>query len=472
MEPSRDCFAAVWHGDRLCGWPDRGTDAILRAVLSLSRARPLLLRPGFQKYAWGDEHFIPSFFGLENVEGPHAEAWIGAHPSLPSTAVLGEAREPLDALLRRRSDFLGEELMTRFGELPFLFKILAAAHPLSIQVHPNRQQASSGFLREDDVGLAADSVLRNYKDTRHKPELLVALVDFFVLVGFRPLDEIGRVLLDLPETRGILPAYTPTPGGLRRLVQGYLSLPVAACASLLESLLARLQKAHLQSPFRPEDHAYWVLVAHQVLSGGEMPDRGLFLIFLLNLVRLRPGQGVFVPSGVPHAYLRGAGVEVMANSDNVLRGGLTPKHVDTSELMKVARFVGEKPTLVLGEATERAEERVFRTPAQEFELRRIDLAAGAVSGKHRAVGPEILLVAFQDVDARVEVEVDSLGEVGMVEGSGHGVVLGADARGRLELRRGSACFIPNGVVYALRAENSAVIYAVRTPLAADGGPVG
>ncbi|MBK8011291.1 MAG: mannose-6-phosphate isomerase, class I [Deltaproteobacteria bacterium] len=433
-------------------------------MLSLPHAQPLLLRPQFQKYAWGDERFLPAFFGLANVQGPHAEAWIGAHPSLASTAVLGGEREPLDELLKRRPDLLGDDLRAKFGGLPYLFKVLAAAHPLSIQVHPDRHQASTGFSREVEVGLAADSVLRNYKDTRHKPELLVALVDFFVLVGFRPLDEIGRVLLDLPEARGLLPAYTPTPSGLRRLVQGYLSLPVATCASLLESLLARLQKEHLRSPFRPEDHAYWVLVAHQVLSGTEMPDRGLFLIFLLNLIRLRPGQGVFVPAGVPHAYLRGAGVEVMANSDNVLRGGLTPKHVDTSELMKVARFVGETPSLIIGEATDRPEERVFRTPAQEFELRRIDLSAGAVSGKRSAVGPEILLVAFQDIEARVTVEFEA--EVEPDAGVGAHLETGCErmgGEGRLELRRGSACFIPNGVSYRLRADDPAVIYAVRTP---------
>ena len=365
-----------------------------------------LLEPGFQRYAWGDPSFIGSVYG-HAVTGPLAEAWLGAHPALPCAARPlhpGGTLETtaLDAFIAASGpSVLGQAVHERFGELPFLVKILAAARPLSVQVHPHRAQAEAGFRRENAAGVPLTAARRNYKDPNPKPELLVALTPFSALVGFRAPAAIADVLADAPELAALLPPWQPKrpdsdPDAVATLVAAYFALGEQERAGALTRWLDRL--AARKPP--TGSHAAWVLACHELFgttsSDGapNRPDPGVFLVALLNLVTLTPGDGVFLPAGVPHAYLRGAGVEVMAASDNVLRAGLTPKNIDVAELLAVVDFRSRLPE-VLSAAPGADGAARYRTTAEEFEVRRYDLGPAEATREARkswrARGPEVLL---------------------------------------------------------------------------------
>ncbi|MCZ6793451.1 MAG: mannose-6-phosphate isomerase, class I, partial [Planctomycetota bacterium] len=398
--------------------------------------RPILLRPGVQHYAWGDAEFIPALLGVDNPDGkPWAELWMGAHPGLPSTAVVGEREVGLDRLLYEEGEaILGPRVAARFGGLPYLFKVLAAARPLSIQVHPDRRQAEEGFARENAAGVAVSAAHRSYRDPNHKPELIVALTDLYALRGFRPLDEIAAVLGETPELREFLASFERTPAGLEDLYRTLMSLPAERSARILTGLVERLREEDRASPFPEDDRRHWVLRAAAEYSP---EDRGLFSVYLLNLVRLRPGEALYLPAGVLHAYLRGAGVEIMASSDNVLRGGLTAKHVDLPELLGTVRFAGERPEVLEAAVLPDAGEWVYQTPAAEFELRRLELAAASDRRSATPASAEILLVAELAPGARVTVTA---------------------SRGSLELSRGGVCLIPYRTPYEVRSSGPATIW--------------
>ncbi len=389
---------------------------------------PLLLTPRIRRYAWGDPTFIPELLGMEVTGQPCAEAWFGAHPTAPALAhVDGEARS-LDRLIADAPEaFLGAEIQARFGGMPYLLKLLAAARPLSIQVHPNAGQAEAGFAREELNGIPRDAPERSYRDPRHKPELLVALTDFEALSGFRSPDEIAAALDALPELSSLLPRYEPTPEGLRRLLEAYFTLPDATLEPALAALLDRLRREPDRS-----DAAAWALRAQEGL--GARPDRGLLFVFLLARATLAPGEAMFLSAGVPHAYLEGAGIELMASSDNVLRAGLTKKHVDPRELMRIVRFDAASATRV--RVVEQNGEDVYAIPAPELGLSRIPLTPGTT---FRAVarGPETLLALPDDATTTVRVESDQRG---------------------LALPRGGACLVPDGVAYTLEASGDARVF--------------
>jgi mannose-6-phosphate isomerase len=307
---------------------------------------------GVQHYPWGDTRFIPELLGIENLDAkPYAELWLGTHPDLPThTDVDGER-----VLL---SDALGEEL-------PYLLKVLSASKPLSIQAHPNEQQARAGFARENAEGILIDAPHRNYRDERHKPELLCALTDFYALRGFRP---------DPPPFEG---------ASLKELYHRLMTLPQDEVDALLAPRIDELRG----EPFTKDDREYWVLRCHEAFSTEGHYDRGLFSVYLLNLIHLKPGEAIYLGAGTLHAYLEGSGIEIMANSNNVLRGGLTKKHVDIAELLKTVVFAGEDPEVLHAGAVSASEWR-YQTPAREFELRRIE-SPHENDADH---GPEILLV--------------------------------------------------------------------------------
>src|SRR6056297_3566181 len=307
---------------------------------------PLVLSPALQHYAWGDPGFIPRALGLAIMDAPVAEAWYGAHPLAPATAATGAGEQPLDRLLADAGPaLLGPELATRFDHLPYLLKLLAAARPLSIQVHPSGKQAAAGFARDEAAGRARSAPDRRYRDPRHKPELIVALTSFDALCGFREPRAIAAVLDGLPELRPLLPHFDPAdgPDGVRDLLTAWFAVPPAEAGPALQKLIDRLATEEARAPLSPRSPAHWALRAHRELGAGGAPDRGLLLVFLLELLHLEPGEALFLPAGVPHAYLHGAGVEIMASSDNVLRAGLTPKFVDTDELLQVVRFDAGRP---------------------------------------------------------------------------------------------------------------------------------
>jgi len=289
-----------------------------------------------QPYAWGSTTAIAELLGVEPDGSPQAELWIGAHPSAPSR--VDGTRRGLDELVA--ADPAGVLGKDRAGDrLPFLLKVLSAAAPLSLQVHPDRERAARRFAEEEAAGVAADAAERLYRDTEHKPELLFALGDFAAMAGFRAPSAARELLagLDLPalpaaaaDLRTGLLADLAGPeesAALRAATRRALTAPADAVAPLVQAVAAACEGL--------DDLSAACVVE---LAGHYPGDAGVLVSLLLNQVRLRAGQALYLPAGNVHAYLSGTGVELMASSDNVLRGGLTPKHVDVAELLEVVDF--------------------------------------------------------------------------------------------------------------------------------------
>lgn len=288
-----------------------------------------------QSYDWGHPDHIRQFLGTkESVPPVQAELWMGAHPRASSRVRTKDGSEELLAMITRDPEqFLGSRaLAAGWTSLPFLFKLLAAGKPLSIQSHPDLASAKTGFARENAQGLALSASNRNYKDDNHKPEIIVALSDFYGLCGFRPASEIARDFDDLASfgresgsqdlalTLGDLSA-TAKSGDYKLLTRKILSL--GNLRPRLVDLLVRYAATRTEERFK------WLSKAAEDFPG----DAGLFFFMALKLLALKPGESFFAPAGVLHAYLSGFGLELMANSDNVLRGGLSPKHIDVEELL-------------------------------------------------------------------------------------------------------------------------------------------
>ncbi|MYV67714.1 mannose-6-phosphate isomerase, class I [Streptomyces sp. SID2131] len=331
-------------------------------------------------YAWGSTTAIPELLGTAPTGEPQAEMWMGAHPGAPSRTERGPLNELIAADPVRE---LGERTVERFGpHLPFLFKVLAAGAPLSLQVHPDLDQARSGFAAEEAAGIPVDAPHRTYKDANHKPELICALTPFEGFCGFRApadaADLIAALGVDsLKPYVDLLHAH-PEEAALREVLTALLTAdPEETAHTVAEATAAadRLGGAH----------APYARLAHHYPS-----DPGVVAAMLLHHVRLQPGEALYLGAGVPHAYLDGLGVEIMANSDNVLRCGLTPKHVDVPELLRVVRFDPADPAILRPEASPSGEE-VYETPTDEFRLSRFVRAEGAAPTDLTAPTPQILL---------------------------------------------------------------------------------
>ncbi|WP_394160236.1 mannose-6-phosphate isomerase, class I [Galactobacter valiniphilus] len=330
-------------------------------------------------YAWGSTTSMAELFGREASGSPEAEMWIGAHPGAPS--VVEPSGLPLDAAIEADpAGTLGAEVAQRYGRLPYLLKILAAAAPLSLQVHPTLEQAAAGFAFEEANGPAIDAPDRNYKDDQHKPEMIVALTAFEALSGFRrPAEAAGAfawlaAAVDEPSAAAAAQNLTAalTAGDLAPAVA--LLLGDGEDVRRLATLAARAVDAAPDAA-AAADASLGLLPR---LAGFYPGDTGVLLALMLNLVSLRPGQAMSLPAGNIHAYLHGTGVEIMANSDNVLRGGLTPKHVDVPELLKVVRFEATEPHAV--EPEQLAEGlAVYRSGFAEFDLGLLTHAAAPVT---------------------------------------------------------------------------------------------
>ncbi len=367
------------------------------------------LRNSIQEYAWGSKTAIAELLGNPSpAVKPQAELWLGAHPKAPSLVVLDGRRIALPELIARDPrGILGAETAARFSEsLPFLFKVLAAAQPLSIQAHPNLEQARLGFERENEKGIALDAFRRNYRDNNHKPEVISALTPFWALNGFRPFTEM-LILLEGVGFRGLASTIRsfrsdPSPEGLKHLFSRIMNLDkqgreqaLAEAAGWARRTLSGSTASGRQAA--PPDRgaaaraaaaARWIEKLGDLYPG----DVGVLSPLLLNVVYLQPGDTMFMEAGVLHAYLEGTGIELMANSDNVIRGGLTPKHMDVSELLAVLRFEGRKVRLAEARGLPGGE-RLFLTPAEEFLLSEIRIAAGRTysSGSNRSVEMMICL---------------------------------------------------------------------------------
>jgi mannose-6-phosphate isomerase len=390
-----------------------------------------LLENTIQPYAWGSHTALATLRGAPApAPGPEAELWMGAHPLAPSQVVRGGERRSLaDVIAEAPEAELGARAARDHeGQLPFLLKVLAADQPLSLQAHPDAAQAREGFAREEAAGVPRTAPHRNYRDPWPKPELLCALEPFDALCGFRPAAE-ARAVLDALDTPALDPvrerldaSWRTDPVALREAFTWLATLPAPARAPLVEATVAAAARAR-PGPFA--DAFAWTPRLAALHPG----DPGVVIALLLRLIHLQPGEALYLPAGNLHAYLRGVGVEVMATSDNVLRGGLTPKHVDVDELLRVLHFRAE-PVPVLRPRPGWPGEEVYPTHARHFELSRVELAGAPF--RATVGGPEILLCTEGAVAA-----------------------VGADGE-RLALARGQSAFVPaRTAAYALEGHGVA-----------------
>ncbi|WP_328944388.1 mannose-6-phosphate isomerase, class I [Streptomyces sp. NBC_00250] len=331
-------------------------------------------------YAWGSTTAIPELLGIAPTGDPQAEMWMGAHPGAPSRTERGALNELIDADPVRE---LGERSAAKFGpRLPFLLKVLAAGAPLSLQAHPDLAQAQEGYAAEEAAGIPIDAPHRTYKDANHKPEMICALTPFEGLCGFRAPAEAADVLAGLGVDSlkpyvDLLYAH-PEEAALREVMTALLTAdPEEMAHTVAEAAVAADRLGGAYTPYASLAHHF-------------PGDPGVIAAMLLNPVRLQPGEALYLGAGVPHAYLAGLGVEIMANSDNVLRCGLTPKHIDVPELLRVVRFEPTDPAVLRPEASPTGEE-VYDTPIDEFRLSRFVRPEGAAPTDLTSPTPQILL---------------------------------------------------------------------------------
>ena len=347
-----------------------------------------------QPYAWGSRRALAELRGeAAPTPGPEAELWMGAHPLAPSR--LSATGQTLDAAVAAApADLLGEKVASSYAnKLPFLLKVLAADTPLSLQAHPSVAQAQAGFAADEAAGIPLDAPHRNYRDQNHKPELLCALTEFWALCGFRAVPRTLELLdeLSVPELQDVraLLAKDSSPAAIAQVFAHLMAAPAPTRAALAKATGAACQQRAAGSVRFARELAWGARIA-QLYPG----DVGVVSALLLNLVRLEPGEAIYLPAGNLHAYLGGTGVELMASSDNVLRGGLTPKHVNVPELMRVLDF---SPLEVQPlRAVAQGDEHVYRTPAREFQLSYFDVAGAELTVAPS--GPEIWLVTTGRVD--------------------------------------------------------------------------
>lgn len=390
-----------------------------------------------QSYAWGSRSMIASLVGdTVPTDQPQAEMWMGAHPKSPSMVTVNGQRISLADLIDAHPDaVLGVDTARRFNrQMPFLFKVLAAAEPLSIQAHPNREQALTGFERENRSGIALDAPHRNYRDAAHKPEIICALTPFWGLNGFQPITAIENNLRHYgPKTLTAMGAMLKAPdaaSGLKAFFEALLRVPDHRRTEVIAEVTE-------QAARRADDPAAaWVLRLHAAYPD----DIGILAPIYLNLVRLAPGQAMYLAAGQLHAYLEGLGIELMANSDNVLRGGLTPKHVDVDELSRVLHFSAGKPQILSARQVS-AVEYVYTTPAEEFALAQLNLSGNADFNAAPARSLELLLI----VEGALRLET-------------------ADGQKQCRLARGESVMIPACLPgYRIRGEGQIFRAAVPSP---------
>ncbi|OAJ93160.1 mannose-6-phosphate isomerase, class I [Vibrio bivalvicida] len=294
-----------------------------------------------QNYAWGSKKSLRELFSMENPNNdPQAEVWMGAHPG--GCSKIAESGHLLsDFIEKNRKVALGNYTSVRFGELPYLFKVLAAETPLSIQVHPNKRKSEIGFARENAQGIALGAVNRNYKDPNHKPELVYALTFYKAINGFRPIEHIVELFQQAAiatfNDEVLLLESNQTSQGLRAFFTSVMSVSDKRKANALSELYRAIERPTRTAMCR---EALSYCADFRTYYDG---DIGLFAPLMLNTVELEPGEAMFLDAETPHAYVEGTGLEVMANSDNVLRAGLTQKHIDIAELIDNTKFESIKP---------------------------------------------------------------------------------------------------------------------------------
>lgn len=385
-----------------------------------------------QHYSWGGHTFIPELLTIENKEQkPFAEYWMGAHPNHP--AILQDRNEePLsDFILRNKEEVLGEGVAQKFSALPYLFKILDVRKMLSIQVHPSKRDAEKSFEEENQKGISIHAPHRNYKDRNHKPELMVALSDFYLLHGFKNEKDLLSILNSEKELYFLEGLFHQK--GYKGLYEEVMLMEQGKVNGILEPLIRKILPLYSNGSLSKENESFWAARAAVDFCKDGFCDRGIFSIYLFNLVHLKAGEGIFQPAGMPHAYLEGQNVEVMANSDNVLRAGLTDKHIDVPELMRHVKFEATIPNIL----NPQTQHRIFFSSAEEFELQCYQL-----SKSEEKVIQTRTAETFLVTTGAIEVQTGNE---------------------RLDFSAGESFFVIAGTVLTLKAVSEAGLFRVTVP---------
>jgi len=398
--------------------------------------RIALLKNPVQAYAWGSTSFIPELLGKPSPSAdPMAELWMGTHPMGVSQALWEGDWISLAGLIQKDPhNILGKEAARRFSnQLSFLFKILSAAMPLSIQAHPDLAHARLGFARENRLRVPLDSPARNYRDANHKPEILCALTSFHALKGFRRADDILALFERAPVPSLDKPLRIlrkdRTPKGVARFFSSLLASAAKDRTRAISELVSGAERqASSDSVFA------WVIRLQRYFPD----DMGIFAPLLLNLIHLEAGEAIFIRSGELHSYLEGTGMELMANSDNVIRAGLTPKHADVPEVMRILRLEEDEGEIITPQARNRWEW-VYPSPAKEFILSRVSLEKGK---PYRERGRSSLAI--------------------MICTQGSAEITDVEAAEALPVSRGSAFLVP-AMVKEITMKGNATLYKAAIP---------
>ena len=289
-----------------------------------------------QHYAWGGFHFIPHLLGINNPENkPFAEYWMGAHPSASSTLQTPQGDILLSYLIQQNPEtILTKEVFQKFGELPYLLKVLDVKDMLSIQVHPTKSEAEKGFDAEEAAGIPVNAPNRNYKDRNHKPEVMVALSDFWLLHGFKEKNLLEKTLKEVQEFNILLPLFKQE--GYKALYQFVMEMTQQDANAFLMPVVKREIRKKMDGELTKANPGWWVAKLFENAQAINTIDKGVFSIIFFNYGNAKPGEAVFQGAGLPHAYLEGQNIELMANKANVLRGVLTPKTIAEPELLKIS----------------------------------------------------------------------------------------------------------------------------------------
>ncbi|THU40639.1 mannose-6-phosphate isomerase, class I [Niastella caeni] len=391
-----------------------------------------------QHYTWGGMDFIPALLHLSNSDKkPFAEYWMGAHDNVPAEVVLPDGSlQPLNAFIKQDAvALLGNSVHQRFGRLPYLLKVLDVKDMLSIQVHPTKAAAVSAFAAENMKGTPLNAPNRNYKDDNHKPELMLALSNFWLLHGFKSPQALVSILMQTPELQFLVPVFNNK--NYHALYEMVMTMDQIEVDEHLRPLLDRIVPLYEKGFLNRSQEDFWAARAAKTFCEPNKIDRGIFSIYLFNLVKLQPGEAIFQDAGIPHAYLEGQNMEIMANSDNVLRGGLTNKYIDVPELMHHTKFEAVIPDIIKGTAGAVAVETVFPTPAADFELRKLELKTGS---------PVSLTAATAEIYFVYE-----------------GAVKATDGQREISLRKGEALLSTAGAAFELQPSHDAVVFRATVP---------
>lgn len=398
--------------------------------------QPLIyrLKGKVQHYTWGGYSALPKLLNeTNNNNQPFAEYWLGAHPLHSSFVEVGGETKPLVQLINEDPQaFLGERVLKHFAAFPFLLKVLDVRQMLSIQVHPDKTSAQQAFARENEMGIARDAYNRNYKDDNHKPELMAALSDFWLLHGFKSAEALTDLLASEPDFQFLLDTFEAE--GYEGLYRRVMTMEQAEVNAVLKPVMDRIMPLYKNGELQKEHEDFWAARAVETYCKDGNYDRGIFSIYFFNLLHLKKGEGLYQAAGLPHAYLEGLNVEIMANSDNVLRAGLTDKHIDIDELMKHVQFTATVPNIIRAKETDT--ETVYSSAAAEFELSRYRLHNAAQSWQ--SSGPEIVLVL-----------------------NGAATLKAADTT--VALQKGEAVFIRPGAAVQLQTEGDTLFFKAVVP---------